>query len=71
MGRYGVLYGSFSKWMKSQSQPPKDDRDPVADALVATMEKHSTPCTLCKELEPWKILGELFKMGIRLCQANL
>ena len=39
MGRYGVLYGSFSKWMKSQSQPPKDDRDPVADALVAALDQ--------------------------------
>ena len=30
---------AFSKWMKSQSQIPKDVRDPVADALVAALDQ--------------------------------
>ena len=30
---------AFSKWMKSQSQTPKDVRDPVADALVAALDQ--------------------------------
>jgi len=28
---------AFGKWMKSQSQTPKEVRDPVADALVAAL----------------------------------
>ena len=28
---------AFAKWMKSQSQTPKEVRDPVADALVAAL----------------------------------
>ena len=28
---------AFGKWMKVQSTPPKDVRDPVADALVAAL----------------------------------
>ena len=30
---------AFSKWMKSQSQIPKDVRDPVADALVTALDQ--------------------------------
>ena len=30
---------ALSKWMKSQSQIPKDVRDPVADALVAALDQ--------------------------------
>jgi len=28
---------AFGKWMKTQSKTPKNVRDPVADALVATL----------------------------------
>jgi len=28
---------AFGKWMKTQSKTPKEDRDPVADALVAAL----------------------------------
>ena len=34
-----IAEDAFAKWMKSQSQPPKDDRDPVADALVAALDQ--------------------------------
>lgn len=30
---------AFSKWMKLQSQIPKDVRDPVADALVTALDQ--------------------------------
>ena len=30
---------AFSKWMKSQSQTPKEVRDPVADALVTALDQ--------------------------------
>ena len=30
---------AFSKWMISQSQTPKEVRDPVADALVAALDQ--------------------------------
>ena len=32
-----IAEGAFGKWMKSQSMPSKDVRDPVADALVAAL----------------------------------
>ena len=32
-----IAEGAFGKWMKSQSKTPKKVRDPVADALVATL----------------------------------
>ena len=32
-----IAEDAFSKWMTSQSKPSKDFRDPVADALVATL----------------------------------
>ena len=32
-----IAENAFSKWMKSQSQTPKDVRDPVAVALVAAL----------------------------------
>jgi hypothetical protein len=32
-----IAEDAFSKWMKSQSQTPKEVRDPVADALVAAL----------------------------------
>ena len=32
-----IAEDAFSKWMKSQSQTPKEVSDPVADALVAAL----------------------------------
>jgi hypothetical protein len=32
-----IAEDAFGKWMKSQTNTPKDLRDPVADALVAAM----------------------------------
>jgi hypothetical protein len=32
-----IAEDAFGKWMKSQTKTPKDDRDPVADALVAAL----------------------------------
>ena len=32
-----IAEDAFGKWMKSQSKTPKDDRDPVADALVSAL----------------------------------
>ena len=32
-----IAEDAFSKWMKSQTKTPKDDRDPVADALVTAL----------------------------------
>jgi len=32
-----IAEGAFTKWMKTQSKPSKDVRDPVADALVAAL----------------------------------
>jgi hypothetical protein len=37
-----IAEDAFSKWMKSQSQTPKDVRDPVADALVAALSNLSS-----------------------------
>jgi hypothetical protein len=34
-----IAEDAFSKWMISQSQTPKDVRDPVADALVAALDQ--------------------------------
>jgi len=34
-----IAEDAFAKWMKSQSQTPKDVRDPVADALVAALDQ--------------------------------
>jgi len=34
-----IAEDAFSKWMKSQSQTPKEVRDPVADALVAALDQ--------------------------------
>jgi hypothetical protein len=34
-----IAEDAFSKWMKSQSQTPKDVRDPVADALVTALDQ--------------------------------
>ena len=34
-----IAEGAFGKWMKSQSMPSKDARDPVADALVAALAR--------------------------------
>ena len=34
-----IAEDAFGKWMKSQSQTPKDVRDPVADALVAALDQ--------------------------------
>ena len=34
-----IAEGAFSKWMKSQSQTPKEVSDPVADALVAALDQ--------------------------------
>ena len=36
---YDIAEDAFSKWMKSQSQTPKEGSDPVADALVAALEQ--------------------------------
>ena len=32
-----IAEDAFGKWMESQSQTPKEVRDPVADALVAAL----------------------------------
>ena len=32
-----IAEDAFGKWMKTQSQTPKEVRDPVADALVAAL----------------------------------
>ena len=32
-----IANAAFAKWMTSQSKPSKDARDPVSDALVATL----------------------------------
>jgi len=32
-----IAEDAFGKWMKTQSNPSKEDRDPVADALVAAL----------------------------------
>ena len=32
-----IAEDAFGKWMKTQSNPSKDVRDPVADALVAAL----------------------------------
>ena len=32
-----IAEDAFSKWMKSQTKTPKEDRDPVADVLVAAL----------------------------------
>jgi hypothetical protein len=32
-----IAEDAFGKWMITQSKTPKDDRDPVADALVAAL----------------------------------
>jgi hypothetical protein len=34
-----IAEDAFAKWMKSQSQTPKDARDPVADELVAILDQ--------------------------------
>ena len=34
-----IAEDAFSKWIKSQSQTPKEVRDPVADALVAALDQ--------------------------------
>ena len=34
-----IAEDAFSKWMKSQSQTPKEVSDPVADALVAALDQ--------------------------------
>ena len=34
-----IAEDAFGKWMKTQSQIPKDVRDPVADALVAALDQ--------------------------------
>ncbi len=34
-----IAEDAFGKWMKSQSQTPKDARDPVADAQVAALDQ--------------------------------
>ena len=33
-----IANAAFAKWMKTQSKAPKEVRDPVADALVASMD---------------------------------
>ena len=40
---------AFGKWMKTQSKTPKEDRDPVADALVVATHADIT--------------GKSFKLG--------
>jgi len=30
---------AFAKWLKAQSKVPKEDNDPVADALVAALDQ--------------------------------
>ena len=37
-----IAEDAFSKWMKTQSQTPKEIRDPVADALVTALSNLST-----------------------------
>jgi len=32
-----IAEDAFGKWMKSQTKTPKEDRDPVADVLVAAL----------------------------------
>jgi hypothetical protein len=32
-----IAEDAFGKWMKTQSNPSKEDRDPVADALVTAL----------------------------------
>ena len=34
-----IAEDAFAKWMKSQSQTPKEVSDPVADALVAALDQ--------------------------------
>ena len=34
-----IAEDAFGKWMKSQSETPKEVRDPVADALVAALDQ--------------------------------
>ena len=34
-----IAEDAFAKWMKSQSQTPKEGSDPVADALVAALDQ--------------------------------
>ena len=34
-----IAEDAFTKWMKSQSQTPKNVSDPVADALVAALDQ--------------------------------
>ena len=34
-----IAEDAFAKWIKTQSQTPKDVRDPVADALVAALDQ--------------------------------
>jgi hypothetical protein len=34
-----IAEDAFAKWMKSQSQTPKEVRDPVADTLVAVLDQ--------------------------------
>ena len=34
-----IAKDAFGKWMKSQSQTPKEVEDPVADALVAALDQ--------------------------------
>jgi hypothetical protein len=34
-----IAEDAFGKWMKSQSQTPKEVRDPVADALVTALDR--------------------------------
>jgi len=35
-----IAEDAFSKWMKIQTQTPKDVSDPVADALVAALDEY-------------------------------
>ena len=37
-----IAEDAFGKWMKSQSQTPKEVRDPVADTLVAALTSSRT-----------------------------
>ena len=34
-----IAEDAFAKWMKSQSQTPKEVSDPVADAMVAALDQ--------------------------------
>jgi hypothetical protein len=38
---------AFSKWMKSQSQTPKDVRDRVTDALVTALDQFKDDKNFC------------------------